>query len=311
MGGGQSAVQAKVDSFAEAAAANGKSFCFLTPEHLLALFQQAGGGLAAGNTALAASMVAQTRTIESLTAEAERLLKELAVAHRRIGELERSDLEREQWKDRYALSKHHLDHEAKQSAEMLGLVKGIGMLALAHWTGQGGSAAAVASMFGGGLPGVPGAPGAGGPFPGTPPAAAPRAAAPPVGAPVASGAAGEAPGGRAAPAGEVRVVDAEFEPSDPPAGERRTPTPTADLLREMVMALTPSTIERVLTEAERPNPQLPNNTQTLMTVLQILLGGLDPATIELIESEVGSERMVRLKLLMIAMAQGRGAPGVG
>src|SRR5262245_4824540 len=107
----------------EKAAANGHSLVMLSGADLVHLLQGAGGGLASGNAALANSLHAQSRTIQEQTDQIKVLLGELVTSHRRVGDLERSNVEQHQLEAKVALAREAMARESATQAEMLGIVK--------------------------------------------------------------------------------------------------------------------------------------------------------------------------------------------
>jgi hypothetical protein len=327
----------RVEELTEKSVALGHALCILTPDDLVNLIQRSGGGLAQGNAALAASLHAQQTTIEHQNAENRRLMADLAAAHGTIAALERKDLERQQWADKVALSRHHLDHEARQQAEMISLAKGIGLVALLHWSGnvdKGAMMTLLGPIMGGGMPGMPGGGMPGMPSGGMPGSSAPRpvSAAPAArpasrGGPPSSPAAGAGKGGSAKGVGAAVAsppVEAARRAAPPPGAEARDDrpeyeplgeewseggpidaTPLGDMLCGIVSRLEPSTLHRIFVDTERPNPSLPNGSPTLMTVVQILVTSLRVETIDLIKRDIGPENLQALFGLMVAQAQAR------
>lgn len=92
-------------------------------EQLIRLIHGAGGGMAAGNAALAASLGAQTQTIAAQSVQIKQLLEENVALTKRCAELERASFIERQWADKVSLARESAAREGATHAEMLGIAK--------------------------------------------------------------------------------------------------------------------------------------------------------------------------------------------
>jgi hypothetical protein len=136
-----------MDDLLAAGAANGHSLMVLRMDDLAGLLQRLQGGVANGTQALSNSLHAQTTTIEAMAKQVRELLAENTRLNARLAELERQNLAVRQFDAQVQLQAKKLDHEAKTTEEMLGLIK-IGAAAMLNR--RGGGLGALGRLLGGG-----------------------------------------------------------------------------------------------------------------------------------------------------------------
>jgi len=106
-------------------------------EQLIRLLQGAGGGMAAGNAALAASLGAQSETIRAQAVQIKNLLDENVALTKRCADLERANFMERQWADKVALARESAEREGATHAEMLGIAKVAAAGLVGHLGGAG------------------------------------------------------------------------------------------------------------------------------------------------------------------------------
>jgi hypothetical protein len=129
---------------------SGQMSYVLDGEQLIRLLHGAGGGMAAGNAALAASLGAQSNTIAAQSEQIRRLLAENEALLKRCADLERANFSERQWIDKVSLAREAAEREGATHKEMLGVAKVAAAGIVGHVSGGAIPPQLLAAFVGGG-----------------------------------------------------------------------------------------------------------------------------------------------------------------